>query len=115
MTAMAEMSREEAEERSQLPDGWRWVKLDEVCEFVRGVTFDKSDATTSERSETLPILRAGNIADQLKLSEDLVWVSASCVSKEQLFRVGDIAICMSSGSPAVVGKTAQLREAWRGS
>ncbi len=115
MTTTAEISREAAEERPQLPDGWRWVKLVEVCEFVRGVTFDKSDATTFERPETLPILRAGNIAGQLKLSEDLMWVSASCVSKEQLFRVGDIAICMSSGSPAVVGKTAQLKQRWQGS
>jgi len=63
----------------------------------------------------LPILRAGNIGTQLNLEDDLVYVPATYVTKEQLLKEGDIAICMSSGSATVVGKTAQLLRPWRGS
>ncbi len=63
----------------------------------------------------MPILRAGNIGDVLTIQSGLVWVPPACVSEEQLLRPGDLAICLSSGSPAVVGKTAQLRQPWYGS
>jgi len=98
-----------------LPDGWRWVKLGEVCEFVRGVTFDKSEAKSTPSLGSLPILRAGNIAEKLQMHDDLVWVPESRVDREQLLLLGDIAICLSSGSPAVVGKTAYCERRWRGS
>lgn len=26
-----------------LPHGWRWVRLGEVCEFFKGVSFDNQD------------------------------------------------------------------------
>jgi len=55
-----------------------------------------------------PILRAGNIADKLDTQNDLVWVPGETVDDDQLLRRNDIAICMSSGSPEVVGKTARV-------
>ena len=101
--------------KQNLPAGWRWVKLGEVCEFIRGVTFDTAEVTYEPKSGHLPILRAGNISQALVLDADLVWVPADRVSSEQLLRLGDLVICMSSGSPAVVGKTASLTREWTGS
>jgi len=87
----------------------RTVQLGEVCEFIRGVTFDKADATTRPEIGKTPVLRAGNIGeDDLDAQNDLVWVPDARVSDEQRFRRNDIAICMSSGSPEVVGKTARV-------
>lgn len=83
------------------------VQLGDVCEFVRGVTFDKAEVTTKPEVGKVPILRAGNIGEELDVQNDLVWVPARVVGSEQLLRRNDIAICMSSGSPAVVGKTAR--------
>ena len=91
------------------------IRLSEACEFLRGVSFDPSEVSPYPRPGYLPILRAGNIANHLDLDNDLIWVHADRVAPEQLLRVGDIAICMSSGSPAVVGKTAQLRTQFAGS
>jgi type I restriction enzyme S subunit len=91
------------------------VALGEVCDFVRGVTFDGNDAIDVSKEGYVPILRAGNIGDELYIQDDLVWVPEKRVSKEQYFQVGDIAICMASGSPAVLGKTAQLKENFMGS
>lgn len=93
----------------------RSVQLREVAEFVRGVSFDKVDASYHEFAGGVPILRAGNIRDELATDEDLVWVPARYVSDLQLLRTGDLAICLSSGSASVVGKTALARNGWRGS
>ena len=91
------------------------VALGEVCDFVRGVSFDGDDAIDVSKEGYVPILRAGNIGDELYIQDDLVWVPEKRVSKEQYFQIGDIAICMASGSPAVLGKTAQLKENFMGS
>ncbi len=84
------------------------VQLGEVCEFIRGVTFDKNEATTTPAVGKIPILRAGNIGRELDDQNDLVWVPENLVDPEQRLRRNDIAICMSSGSPEVVGKTARV-------
>lgn len=86
-----------------------------IGKVIRGVSWDKDDATDTPRTDYLPILRAGNIGNNLNTESDLVWVPASNVSNEQRIRAGDIAICMSSGSPAVVGKSASAVGAWPGS
>lgn len=103
------------EHRRSLPTGWRWVRLGEVCEFVRGVSFDKAEVSVFPEDGRVPILRAGNIGLRLDTTNDLIWVLNGNVSPEQLLRVGDAAICMSSGSADVVGKTAPVEEEWKGS
>jgi len=91
------------------------LALNEVATVIRGVSFDKAEVSDSPRHAHLPILRAGNIENELLLDGDLVWVPVGRVADEQLLRPGDIAICMSSGSQAVVGKSAPLRRDWTGS
>ncbi|MBI5195937.1 MAG: restriction endonuclease subunit S [Nitrospirae bacterium] len=98
-----------------LPKGWKWVKLGEVCEFVRGVTFDKSEVSKEIRNNYLPVLRAGNIKSSLDTVNDLLWVTEKQISDKQKLQVGDIVVCMSSGSSDVVGKTAQLKYPFIGS
>ena len=91
------------------------VRISAIGKVIRGVSWDKNDATDTSRPGYLPILRAGNIGSELNTESDLVWVPASNVSSEQRIQAGDIAICMSSGSPAVVGKTASAKVGWPGS
>lgn len=98
-----------------LPTGWQWVPLGSIAQIVRGVSFDRYDASDSEAASYVPILRAGNIHRELVIDHDIIWVPPEKVSDLQLLQVGDIAICMSSGSADVVGKTAQLKSSWRGS
>ncbi len=94
---------------------WKSKKLLDVAYVIRGVTFDKGDVSDSISEGLVPILRAGNIGDKLDTKNDLVYVPAYKVGKEQLLQVGDVAICMSSGSPDIVGKTSKLEEPWYGS
>lgn len=99
----------------KLPQGWRWVSLSEICNFIRGVNFKKSVVSYTPVKGYLPILRAGNISIKLNTKDDLVWISRDRISKEQLLQIGDIVVCMSSGSRSVVGKTASLQKEWAGS
>src|SRR2546421_12478800 len=89
--------------------------LGELCHFIRGVTFDKAQVSANPRHDYLPILRAGNISRELDTRNDLVWVPSRSVADQQKLRRNDIAICMSSGSPEVVGKTARVRMDYTGS
>lgn len=90
-------------------------QLADIASVIRGVTFDKNEALDLPVRGYLPILRAGNIGIDLVVDKGLVWVPESRIASEQRMQVGDIAICMSSGSPAVVGKSATLNASWPGS
>jgi type I restriction enzyme S subunit len=90
-------------------------RMGDVAQIIRGVTFNGSDATATPSAGKLPVLRAGNIQDRLVTDRDLIWVPESRISQDQRLRQGDIVIAMSSGSAAVVGKSAILDHAFAGS
>ncbi len=90
------------------------VPLGTVAEVIRGVSFGASDPRPGPAEGVLPILRAGNIGDALDLVHDLIWVDKALVSRSQRLQLGDVAVCMSSGSARVVGKSAVLSESFNG-
>ena len=95
--------------------GWPHVRLDSVARVVRGVTYAKGNVVQSPDADDVPILRAGNINGRLVIERDLVWLPRSAVNDDQLLKLDDIVMCMSSGSASVVGKSAQLKTQWVGS
>ena len=82
---------------------WSVVKLETVCNLVRGVTFAKNDEVIDKGQGVLT-------ASNLKLDgtidlKDLKMVSKEIVFKEtQRLLAEDIFICLASGSQAHVGK-----------
>jgi type I restriction enzyme S subunit len=90
------------------------VTIDRLAELIRGVTYKKHEARDQPAPESAPLLRATNINVTLFLDSDLVYIPRSRVAKAQVLRSGDIVIATSSGSAAVVGKSAVLREHWDG-
>ncbi|KAB3521029.1 hypothetical protein F8377_07385 [Corynebacterium zhongnanshanii] len=84
---------------------WPMVKLGDVADFVRGVTFKKQDAMTNPADDTVPILRAGNISGGSVNFGDLLYLPSALVSDKQLLRNNDIVVVMSSGSLQVLGKS----------
>jgi type I restriction enzyme S subunit len=100
---------------SGLPPGWVETTLGEIAEVIRGVTYKKAEADSAPGDGLVPLLRATNIVGGgLELGSELVYVPSSRVSDAQLLVVGDIVIAASSGSRAVVGKSAPLRHEWMG-
>ena len=97
-----------------LPKGWCSCMLGDVLRIIRGVSYNKSQASSVQSEDRIPIIRATNIERELDFN-DFVFVPKTCVSEEQLLQRGDIVIAASSGSRNVVGKAAQLRHKWTGS
>ena len=90
------------------------VRVAELAEQVRGVSYGKGDASDSPEEGCLPVLRAGNITDAGLVFEDLVYVPEGKISKKQLLRAGDVLIAASSGSLDVVGKAAPVLADYEG-
>ncbi len=82
-----------------LPDGWAEVPVSQIAELLRGVSYEKTAARETAADGYLPILRATNIqGEHLLLDADLVYVPEKYVKPEQRLRLGDVVVCMSSGS-----------------
>lgn len=83
------------------------ARVSDLAEQIRGVSYDKREASSAPRSGHLPLLRAGNITDEGLVFDDLVFVPESRISQKQRVRQNDVVIAASSGSLDVVGKAAR--------
>jgi type I restriction enzyme S subunit len=84
-----------------------FVRVADLADQIRGVTYAKEDAISSPRPGYLPVLRAGNIADDGLVFDDFVFVPAERIAPTQKIRKDDVVIAASSGSLDVVGKAAR--------
>jgi len=91
-----------------LPQGWLWTTIDNIAEFIRGVSYDRQETHYKPGEGLCPILRANNINGELNFV-DLVYVPLERVKDEQMVRTNDIILAMSSGSKNLVGKAAQAK------
>ncbi|MFP5265568.1 MAG: restriction endonuclease subunit S [Blastocatellia bacterium] len=99
----------------EIPNSWVEAKVTALCEKIRGVSYDKQEASREYQDGFIPILRANNIENDHLTFQDLVYVPPIRISQKQRLQFGDVVVAMSSGSKSVVGKTAQLLENWNGS
>ena len=83
-----------------------FVKVSDVCEQIRGVSYSGDDAMSVPESGYLAVLRANNITDEGLSFDDLTYVPEARISAKQLVIAGDVVIAASSGSLSVVGKAA---------
>ena len=89
---------------------WPVKTLGDVCDFVRGVTFDKADARSEMKSGFIPLLRATNITEKGLLREDFVFVPKNGVRADQKLMSGDALITIASGSASVVGRSVVVED-----
>jgi type I restriction enzyme M protein len=90
---------------------WPMVKLGEVCQFVRGVTYEKGDESCAPTG--IAVLRANNIdlpSHTLDLSEIKYLKEGTQLPAEKRLLKGDIFICTASGSKNHLGKVAFIPE-----
>ena len=95
---------------SDLPSKWVSIPLTDICRFVRGVTYSKSDARGLPGTGVIGVLRANNIQSGVLNVSDMVYVPRHLVAEEQIIQPGDVVVATSSGSASVVGKAAQVRD-----
>ena len=90
------------------PNGVEWVGFLSVCNYIRGITYNKNDEINNG-AEGIGVFRANNITlDSNTLNfDDVKVVSRDVRVKEsQWLKKGDILICAGSGSKEHIGKVA---------
>lgn len=89
------------------------VKIGEVSELLRGVSYKKNDAKeSSSGADDILVLRGGNIQDGkiFRKPTDEVFVDKSLVNHKQFLKKGDVVIVGSTGSSNLIGKAAIVDE-----
>ena len=107
------MSKIERMLQELCPEGVEYFLFGEVCEYVRGITYNKSQEAKTANEDAWRVFRANNItlSSNTLNYEDIKLVSKSVKVKEtQLLRQGDILICAGSGSKEHIGKVAYIPE-----
>ena len=85
---------------------WYRGTIGELAKGYRGVTYSAGQLCSFQRPDTTTLLRSNNISSGQLNFEDIQIVPSRLVSEDQRLRRGDIAVCMSNGSKALVGKAA---------
>lgn len=85
------------------------VKLGDIVEQIRGVSYNPSDLCESSENGVI-LLRANNIQNGEIVLDDVVYVSKEKIHDSQYLKQGDILICTSSGSKELVGKAAFINK-----
>ena len=91
------------------PDGVEYKELGEVVEYIRGITYKKTDEILSTNGHK--VLRANNItlSSNTINYNDIKYISKNVKIKEaQKLKKDDILICAASGSKEHIGKVAYI-------
>lgn len=105
------MSKLEELIQQYCPDGVEWKKYYDVCDLIRGITYNKNQEAKTEKEDAYKVLRANNITLYLNTLnfDDVKLVSKDVIVKpEQHLYAGDILMCAGSGSKEHVGKVAYI-------
>lgn len=89
----------------EIPNGWEFVRLDEIGITSVGLTYSPKDIS----DVGTPVLRSSNIQKGRIDLNDLVRVQCD-VKESLLVSDGDLLICARNGSKALVGKTAMISD-----
>ncbi|MCR4417766.1 MAG: N-6 DNA methylase [Ignavibacteria bacterium] len=95
------------EKQEELSDGWPMVKLGEVCELIRGITYSKEDEV---EENGYPVLRANNINLDGTLNFDEVKQISKKVNlnEKKKLKKGDIFICLVREAKSTLEKLHSL-------
>lgn len=87
------------------------VKLGEVADQIRGVTYKSQDVEETLNNNSITLLRANNISNNGIINyDDVIYIKKNKIDSVQLIKQNDILVCASSGSVHLVGKAAQIKE-----
>ena len=99
--------------RSECPNGVQYYAFPEVCAYIRGITYNKTQEVPDSEANSHKVFRANNItlSSNTLNYDDLKYVSSEVKVKDtQWLKSGDILMCASSGSQEHVGKVAYISE-----
>lgn len=89
---------------------WKKIQFAELGETIRGVSYKPSDLREEPSDSAVTLLRSNNIKGGHLNYRDTQFVVKGVVRDNQLLKPQDIAICMSNGNRALVGKAGQFED-----
>lgn len=108
MTAVQEQQKSEV---GTIPAGWSIASLGDLGSCIRGVSYKPEHLMQKTGESVTTLLRSNNIKNDRVNFDDVQFVAGCKISEGQLARPFDIAICMSNGSKALVGKSGVITPA----
>ena len=96
-------------EGSTLPDGWREVKISDVSEFIRGITFKTNDAKNNYEDGLVGVYRTKNIQETLTLDDVYFLTKEHIRNDNKYLKKGDVLIS-SANSLELLGKCCKYIE-----
>lgn len=102
MTALQEQRESDIE---VIPEGWSIASLGDLGRCIRGVSYKPEHLMQEAGEGVTTLLRSNNIKNDRVNFDDVQFVAGCKISEDQLARPFDVAICMSNGSKALVGKS----------
>ena len=78
----------------ELPEGWTWCQLGDVCKFENGYAFKSDKFTTSG----IPVIRITNIKDNEIDLATCVYTSETDIEERFVVKTGDLLIAMSGAT-----------------
>lgn len=92
-----------------IPADWAVSSLGEVGRCIRGVAYKPEHLRSEMGEETTTLLRSNNIRNGRVNFEEVQHVAGCKISDSQFAKPFDIAVCMSNGSKALVGKSGVIK------
>ena len=78
-----------SDELIELPEGWKWVKLEDIASHISGIAFKSTDFTT----EGIQVIRLGNVyKGELNLNRDPVFLPKEVADKNFVLKPGNIIV-----------------------
>lgn len=99
-----------AKSQDSVSNRWPTVRLGDVCDFRRGLTYSKSDEVDSSnnvvlRSNNVDLEKSALVLSELKFINDAVEIP-----EDKKVVAGSILMCMANGSKSHLGKVAMIEQ-----
>ena len=91
-----------------LPEGWVWTRLGEICDSIK---YGTSEKCSYEMANNAKVLRIPNVSSGIINDDDLKYTHLSQKDLQELsLKQGDILTIRSNGSPEIVGTMALVTD-----
>lgn len=94
-------------DRRELPEGWRWVRLGDVCDAIRGVNFRSGEGKPFPFEYSIACLTTSGVQDFTNWESRCFIPRHRLSSDIQLLRTGDLLVS-TANSKALVGKSSEI-------
>ena len=96
-------------EPQKLPAGWLWVRLGDVCDAIRGVTFSSGEAKPTPFEGSIACLTTSGVQAEVNWNSRRYIPKTRMGSQEQILYVNDLLVS-TANSKALVGKSCLVSE-----